>query len=154
MRAGRYAEFERVAYKARLQGDTVRLILPSNVPRPEGWVDRSNHGQWTFDVPVTLVSRVFRVCTYARLDGVPVLVRNVDDGRGTASLYARQSLPPWEAKRRENRVHPELHVIDERGGRAELVGEVLQTRLTDITESEVGDEQQCSPTTVEASGID
>jgi hypothetical protein len=130
MRAGDYAVFEGVTYRARLESKRVHLIVSTAEPRPDGWEGHSTDEYWLKTIPRSSASRLFSVQTMALLDGVPVGVVSLHEATGTAQVWA---LAPYQGP--EPALHPDLTWMADNASQ-EWVGNVAIEKLTDVDEPE------------------
>lgn len=87
MRQGFYATVDGVEYRGRAFGGKVLLFLSRTVPCPPGW-EAQGADTWSTVVDASAVSGAYVVTTYAKLDGVSVVVDVVDPAAQTAVVRA------------------------------------------------------------------
>ena len=99
MRAGEYAVYGGVEYRARIQPETAILVLPQTQPYPDGWV-RSQGNRWKRKVPRASVAQLFSVKTFCSFHGIRVGVHEIFPTTETAWIYysmGSETTPPHPA---------------------------------------------------------
>jgi hypothetical protein len=133
VRAGWLAVFEGVEYIASNGGGEIYLLLPRNLPCPDGWVYDKFSKCWMRSVPRDDVTSLSEIFTSANLGDRRVRVEKVDvidrtalvDG-GTTGRQRGQSppVPP----------HPLLDIRDQDASALYWAGYVSWDDLTDVRE--------------------
>lgn len=91
MRAGAYAAFDGVTYRAKnVRGPSILLLAPLSDPQPPGF-ERDKHRRWSRRVERSELGRTFVVRTTAVWNGKEVDVRSVLGDRASIEYYSEDT---------------------------------------------------------------